>query len=426
MRKITKVLTIGVLFIIVAGAISCRKNNNNENKIENIQGKITILTDKKQEQSLKKAAENFKKLHEKVDIAFKIDDNPQTVFEEDIKKKDSTVDIITMNDEYAQYYINKLPNAFVDVTQDISNYKDKFTNNEINNMTFKNKIYGFPWICYPKVILYRQDILSSQGVNVNDIKTWNDYLEIGKKVNTTTGKKILANVNDDDNDICLLLANELGISYFNENGKPNFDNKEWSRVLETIKNLYSQNIIYDSCSREDLIDKAQKGEIVSFIADPYYISYFINKVSNKKEKWGVMKLPSFEPGGNRDVSIGGCNLMISNLSKNKKISKEFIKFVSTDSSTSVENMKNQGAFPCNKDIYNLVDIDKNEEYFNCKVWNLTASVEKGSYSIIYNPYFFNAREEAKNIISVPNLQNKDSKLLLQSIQKDLEKKVINK
>lgn len=423
MKKSTKVLIICVLVTIVISAVSCRKSDNKSKSTDDMQGKITVLTDKKHEKSLRKYAENFKKLHEKADINLKIEDNPYAVFEESVKKNDSTIDVTTIDDAYVQYYINKLPNAFLDVSGDIDNYKDKLSSGKVDNLTSKSKVYGFPWTTAPKLILYRSDILSSEGINANDIKTWNDYMEMSKKVSKDTGKKILANVDDDNNDMQLLLANELGISYFNKNNKLNFNDKAWTKVLETLKNLYSQNIIYDASSKEEVIDKAEKEEIVSFVADPYYISYFMNKITNQKGKWGVMKLPAFEPGGNRDVSLGGSNLMINNISKNKKLSKDFIKFVITDNSTSIENMKDEGIFSCNKDIYNLIAFNKSEEYFNSKIWGLLGNIEKGAYSVTYTPYFFNVRDDAKNILSGYNLQSKDTKTILESFQKDLERKI---
>ncbi len=423
MKKGIKVLTMAVLITILTTAVSCKKNDNTSKDTDDLQGKITIITDKKHEQSLNIAVENFEKLHKKVNVSLKVEDNLYGKFEESVKSKDKTIDLITMDDAYVQYYLSKWPKAFLDVSDDMGNYSGKVPKDKIDNLTEKNKVYGFPWSVSPKVILYRKDILLSEGINVDDIKTWNDYIDMGKKVSKDTGKKVLANVEDENNDIYLLLANQLGISYFNKDNKLNFNDKEWIKVVDTAKNLYSQGTICDYNSREDIINAAQQEEIVSFIADPYSISYFAKNVPNQKGKWGAIKLPAFEAGGNRDISLGGCNLMINSMSSNTKLSKEFVKFTINSENVAVESMKKCGDFSAINSIYNLVEFNVNEDYFNLRVWDLFGNVEKGSYPIIYTPYFFTTRETAKDTLSQSNLGSKDTKTVLDSLQSDVEKKI---
>ncbi len=426
MKKSIKILTISLLVIMLSTVVSCRKNNSNSTKNDDLQGQIKVLTDRKHEQSLKIAIDNFKKIHKKVDIKLMVEDKSYEKFEQSVAQKDGAIDVITIEDPYVQYYINKLPNAFLDVAQDIDEYKDKIPKGKIDNLSVKNKIYGFPWSTSPKVILYRSDIFTSKGIDANDIKTWNDYIEIGKKLSKDTGKKVIANVENENNDIYLLLANELRSSYFNKDNKDNkinFDSKEWGKVTETVKRLYDENIIYDLACKEAIIDTVQKDKIISFIADPYYVSYLMKKVPNQKGKWSAMKLPAFEPGGNRDVSLGGCNLMINKTSKNEELSKEFIKFAVANEKTSVEIMKNQGEFPIVTNMYNLVDFNSYEDYFNSRVWNLFGTIEKGASEVNYTQYFFIIREDVKNALAQANLKMKDIKLILDSLQKDLDKKI---
>ncbi|NMM61587.1 carbohydrate ABC transporter substrate-binding protein [Clostridium sp. P21] len=422
MKKGIKVLTMAVLLTMITSAISCKRNNYVSKNTDELQGKVTILTDKNHEQSLKMAVQSFQKLHKKVNIDLKVDDNSYGKFEESVKNKDKTIDIITIDDSYTQYYLNKLPGAFLDVSDDMGNYKNKVSKGKVGNLTQKSKVYGFPWSTSPKVILYRKDILDSEGINMNDTKTWDDYIEVGKKVIQDKGKKVIGNVENENSDIYLLLANQLGKSYFNEEGKPSFNDKEWISVVDMVKKMYSQGTVCDYNTKEELINAAKSEEIVSFIASPSDISYFVNNVPDQKGKWSVMKLPSFEPGGNRDTSLGGCNLMISKMSTNVKLSKEFINFTISDKEVDLDSMLKCGSFPVVNDIYNLEKFNKFEDYFNATVWDLLGNVENGAYAVTYTPYFFNIRYDVKNALAQPNLVNKDTKTVLDSIQKYVEKK----
>ncbi|WPC42047.1 ABC transporter substrate-binding protein [Clostridium sp. JS66] len=422
MKKNMKVLAMIILIVIGATTVSCKKNNSVSNNSDDLQGKITVLTDKKHEQPLRAAIEDFQKVHKKVSVNLKVDNNSYGKFSESVKNKDKSIDIVTIDDSYVQYYLDKLPGGFLNVSEDINSYKNKLPKSKMDNLTKQNKVYGFPWSTSPKIILYRKDIVSSEGINIDDIKTWSDYIEMGKKIAKDKGKKVLGNVENENSDIYLLLANQLGISYFNKDNKVNFSDKEWIRVVDTVKNLYSQGIICDYNSKEELINSAKNEEVMSFVADPSYVSYFIQNLPNEKGKWGAIQLPAFESGGNRDVSLGGCNLMINSLSSNTKLSKEFIKFIISNDKFDLESMMKYGVLPVFSDIYNLEKFNKVEDYFNSRVWELLGSTEKGCYQINYTPYFFNIRDDVKNSLAQSNLVNKDTKVVLDSLQKYLEKK----
>lgn len=422
MKKNMKVLAMIILIVIGATTVSCKKNNSVSNNSDDLQGKITVLTDKRHEQPLRAAIEDFQKVHKKVSVNLEVDNNSYGKFSESVKNKDKSIDIVTIDDAYVQYYLDKLPGGFLNVSEDIDSYKNKLPKSKMDNLTKENKVYGFPWSTSPKIILYRKDIVSSEGINIDDIKTWSDYIEMGKKIAKDKGKKVLGNVENENSDIYLLLANQLGISYFNKDNKVNFSDKEWIRVVDTVKNLYSQGIICDYNSKEELINSAKNEEIMSLVADPSYVSYFIQNLPNEKGKWGAIQLPAFESGGNRDVSLGGCNLMINSLSSNAKLSKEFIKFVISNDKFDLESMMKYGVLPVFSNIYNLEKFNKFEDYFNCTVWELLGNAEKGCYQINYTPYFFNIRDDVKNSLAQSNLVNKDTKVVLDSLQKYLEKK----
>ena len=260
MKKIIKILAVIFAIVALMAVVSCKNDNKKDDakKEDKVKEKITVLTDKNHEQELKFAADNFKKVHENVDINLIIKGNIYEKLEDSLNSKGNPVDILCFDDQYVQYFVNKLPGAFLDVTGDINSYKDRILKSKIDNLTFSNKVYGFPWSTYPKMILYRSDIFSKEGINVDDIKTWNDYIDVGKKVSKDTGKKFMANTNGTNNDIYLLLANQLGTSYFNRDGKINFNSKEWMLTLKVVKSLYSEGIIYELGSKEAVIDAAKK------------------------------------------------------------------------------------------------------------------------------------------------------------------------
>lgn len=425
MRKNIRILSAIISIAMLVSVVACN-NKKQVEKEDNIKGKIVVLTDKKYESQLKLAADNFEKLHPKAQIDLRVESILYDKLKDTLSTKEGPIDVVNCDNEYIQYLLNKLPDSFLDLTDDVSSYKDKLVKGKIDNLTFNSKIYGFPYNASPKVILYRSDIFSKEGINPDDIKTWSDYIYVGKKISKDTGKRFMANANDVNNNIYLLLANQLGTSYLNKDGKVNFNSKEWSLTLQVAKSLYTEGIIYELGSKEAVIDAAKKDEIVSFVADPSYVSSLMQSSPEYKGKWAVMKLPAFESGGNRDISLGGSSLMINKTSANTNLAKEFIKFSITDDRTQIDNMNKYGAFPVNIDAYNLVEFNKTIDYFNNRIWCLFGSTERGAAIVNYTLNFSSIREVAESNLSQANLASKEIPALVELLQKESESKITKK
>jgi multiple sugar transport system substrate-binding protein len=420
MNKKIKMVVAPILIVLLTLVVSCSKDNNEGKKEDTLKGEIRVLTEEKYESQLRFAADSFKKLHPKVNIEIKIDNNIKDKVISKSNNKEDTIDIINMEDQNVQYFMNKTPEFALDVTDEIGSYKDKISKNNLDNLTVKNRVYGFPWSTCPKLILYRSDVFEKEGINVDDIKTWNDYVNVGMKVSKDTGEKFLVNVQDDSNNLNIVLANQLGTSYFNKDGKLDFTSPEWIRVTETTKLLYSQGLLYNVASKGDFINLAKKNSVISTIADPSYLIDLMNNVQNANGKWRIMRLPAFEAGGNRDASIGGSNLIINKASNNISAAQGFAEFLISDEHIQMDEINKYGSFPTNTDIYNLVDFNKKVDYTHDKAWSLFANSEKRSMEVNYTKYFPAIKDIVKNVFLQPNIKDTDSKVILDSLQKSCE------
>lgn len=421
-RNINRVLSASIIGLLML-TVSCSKNNNQAQKEEVLKGELKIVTEEKYQPQLKFAADNFKKVYPKVDIDIKVDNN---INNKAINSKQEAIDIVNIEDQNAQHFMDRVPDFALDVTEELGNYKDKLLKAKLDNLTIKNRIYGFPWSTSPKLILYRSDIFEKEGINVDAIKTWNDYVEVGKKIKKENGEEFLVNVQDENNNLSIVLANQLGKSYFNKDGKLDFNSEEWLKVLDTSKLLYSQNLLYDVNSKSDFTDLAKQNLVISAIADPSYVTDLANNVQEAKGKWSIMKLPAFEPGGNRDASIGGANLIVNKNSKNINAAEEFAKFLISDEHNQIDMLNKYGSFPTNTDIYNLVEFNKIVTYLGSKAWYLFANSEKKSIQTNYSKYYPDIKDNIKGGFSQTNVKDTDSKLILDSLQKNCENIILHK
>ena len=51
-------------------------------------------------------------------------------------------------------------------------------------------IWGLPWDIGPAILWYREDLFEKYGVEPDSIKTWDDYIAAGKKIDAASGGKV--------------------------------------------------------------------------------------------------------------------------------------------------------------------------------------------------------------------------------------------
>jgi len=111
----------------------------------------------------------------------------------------------------------------------------------------------------------------------------------------------------------------------------------------------------------------------------------VNAVADQKGKWGIVELPAFEKGGNRQANLGGSVLIISEQSKNKEIAYEFLKFaLATNEGEDI--MMEFGLFPAYTPYYSAPSFKVNNEYFGMDINSffakLTNTIPETNYGAI--------------------------------------------
>ena len=371
-RNLIIFVFIAIISLIFGSIIFYFVGVNNKEDVK-LAGKINVLVDGGNYQPVSEAAINFKKIHSRVEINIIKQEDVYTKLSEDIKTDKVKEDIYVVPEQYTQSLIMLSNSPFLDLSQDISNMKASFSKGKLETLTQDKKVYGIPWISEPIIIIYRSDIFSKEGINIEDIKTWDDFMVVGKALTQSTGKKFLIYPNGQFDKITKALLSQLRISYS--------DKEKSKRVTDLINSMTFQGIMYSSSS---LVNQAKKEGLLAIIAKPSDASNIMNQASELKGKWGVMKLPAFEPGGNRDVSLGGYNLLINKNTKNINLSKEFAKYLSSDTEVAYNNLNKFGKFSAAYSLYEKVRFNDNKEYFITNIWNYFGNVEKNSPKNEYN------------------------------------------
>lgn len=333
-------------------------------------------------------------------------------------------DVVSLEDDRVQTYIAKFPNGFADLSDIIGPIKDDFIQSKLAAVTAPDgKIMAFPWDAGPAGLLYRKDLFDAVGANADNVKTWDDYIEVGKRIlELTDGKTKLISVDmKSDDDIFRLLLNQLGTYYFDMDGNPVIGGDKAIQAMSLLKRMNDEGVIYNRDGYGATLTGIQ-GELVASI--PYgswYTGNIINSVPEQHGKWAVMRIPAFEAGGNTSAMLGGSALLVTNASKNKEVALEFATFAMTDLDAVIEGFEKQTLLPGYLPAYDHTIFEEGVEAFGGQaIWKLFGEVNKDIPPLNYTANFAEAKESVINAQARILLRGADVEETLQELEREFE------
>lgn len=173
---------------------------------------------------MEEAAKRYEEKHSDVDIEimeYAYDDITQklnTNLSSGIT--DGLPNIILSEDANVQKYIQSYPGEFKDMS-DIVDFSN-FAEYKVEVLTMDDGVYGVPFDIGTEGLFYRKDYLEQAGYTKEDLTdiTWDELIEIGKKVKEVTGKDLMTM---DPNSMTIMrdFMQSSGTWYFKEDGDLN-------------------------------------------------------------------------------------------------------------------------------------------------------------------------------------------------------------
>lgn len=234
------------------------------------------------------------------------------------------------------------------------------------DVTSKNgKVLAFPWDIGPAAMYYRKDIFKDAGVDVNSIKTYDDYITAGKKIKEKTGgKTFMMSTNFGGLDWrSEQFVRQQGGQFFTKTGEIALNNKEVKNVLILNKKLMDSGVAIDD--RGDWgqgITLFSTDKIATVMLPIWYAGTIMSSAKDQAGKWGVTKLPAFTAGGSRASNQGGSALAITKQSKNPDLAYKFIKYAMASNESNTIMLK-FGLFPSWTPFYATKEFNANWDYF---------------------------------------------------------------
>lgn len=193
-------------------------------------------------------------------------------------------------------------------------------------MKYNDEYFAFPREIKPKVWFYRADIFKECGIDPYQVKTIDDYIAAGKKIQEKYPKACMENYNAPSQayDLMMMMSGTENGRFCDKDGNYNFaDNADVKLTFERIKKIKESGV--NSSVMEWSADWApafSSGEIVSQLMGGWFKTDFMNfKLEDQKGKWAIAPWPEEIRQGS---DAGGAIWVIPAESKNKEVSGSYI------------------------------------------------------------------------------------------------------
>lgn len=277
---------------------------------------------------MKKAGERYSAAHP--EITFNVVDFAK----EDVEQKlqtalasgvsDSLPDIVLIEDYGAQKFLQSFPGSFASLSG-VVDYS-KFAPYKVKLATVAGKTYSMPFDSGVAGFYYRKDYLAKAGYKPEDLQslTWDQFIEIGKKVKAKTGHRMLS-IDPNNAGLVRIMLQSAGSWYFNADGSLNIrKNAALKAALTVVGKLMSSGISKPAAGWSDWVAAFTSGEVAS-VTTGVWITGTIKATEAQKDLWGVAPIPRLDVKGAVQASnLGGSSWYVLAASKEKKEAIDFL------------------------------------------------------------------------------------------------------
>ena len=196
-------------------------------------------------------------------------------------------------------------------------------------------------------MFYRRDFYEKAGVDPASIKTWDDFIAAGKKIQEANPGVTMTNADfNGDSEFFRMISNEQGCGYFAADGQSITVNQpDCVDALTKIKEMKDAGIITSAdWGDQDHQQHRRHGRH----ADVWRLVRRHASAPNRPDgngKWGVYLMPSLTADGPRAANLGGSSLAITSASKNKEAAYAYLKYTLETNEGQITMLKEFGLVP---------------------------------------------------------------------------------
>ena len=268
-------------------------------------------------------------------------------------------------------------------------------------------------------------------MDATSLKTWEDLIEAGKKIEATcktpSGDPVkMLPVDPRKTNFYTLMRSQLGKGAFDENGNPIVNSAESIQAMKEAAKVYESGVCLNY-NGWDEYEQTVVNESVACIPEAVWmIGTIKDKGPNTKGKWSVVDLPMIS-GGQYSCNNGGSDIVINAKTKSPDAAKDFLKFAMTDTKLQASGFENFGLYPSYIPSYEEEVFSKGDPFFgSTNVYTVFIENGKKVADIATSPNSLEANDSISAAVSKIFLNKEDVEKTMNDLQAELEGKFAKK
>ncbi len=263
--------------------------------------------------------------------------------------------------------------GFLDLTERLERegLRDRLVETRLSVWSSRDRVFALPHDVHPVMLMYRADLQESLGIDVTRLKTWDDFVSVGRRVvrdlnGDGVPDRYMIDLPSSGSWGLGLLLRQRGINNFDSQGRIAFNQPA---TVDTViwyleQTVGPQRVAYECGWGQSLLKAMSDGLALFFIAPDWRSFTTETDVPNLKGKMKMMPLPAWEPGGRRTSVWGGTGLAISKRSPNVELAWEFAKELYFNPKELGYRFSLTNIIPPLKDAWNLPEFQRPNPYYS--------------------------------------------------------------
>jgi arabinosaccharide transport system substrate-binding protein len=276
--------------------------------------------------------------------------------------------------------------------------KDKLIMSRFENYAKDGKYYGVDYHVGIPVIYYNTEICDKAGINIDDIKTWDDYVEAGKIVVEKTGIP-MTTLEIQEHWSYYPLITEAGGDWLAKDGSVILDSAENIRVLQFLYDMMYVNKIAVAAPggfhhAEEYYGFMEAGGAASVWMPQWYMNRFTDYMPALKGKIAIRPLPRWEENGGYGAGMGGTGTAVTNQCKDIQLAKEFLAYSKLSVEGALKCWTVLGFDPLRWDVWEMDEMkspNKFTDFYGTGVFDMLVELRDALPSINITEKFPNAQ-----------------------------------
>ncbi|MCH3972918.1 MAG: sugar ABC transporter substrate-binding protein [Oscillospiraceae bacterium] len=368
-----------------------------------LSGSITVAGWNDAATALTAEAKEFMKENPGTTVTVQNVDSNYTKLYSELAANANVPDVVQIQNRDMQSFKNKYPDAWTDLTDLVKPEEKNFASTVLPLVKTDNKYWAVPWDLGPNALYYRKDIFQKAGVDANSIKTYDDYVEAGKKILKATGGKTKMLGFDysgsSSDDTLMMLLNQQGGRFYDSNGKVKLDSAEMINAVNLMNKMKAAGITQNLANEwNDRITATENDQIATIPYAVWYAGTMETSNADQKGKWGIVPLPAFTSGGNTQANLGGSVLAVSSQTQNADLAKAFVKFSLMSSTGNKINWESGKLFTSYTPSYQDAEYKVVDSYFGVSVGATFSKLTEKIPEITFGPYFTDVNNALKTAV----------------------------